>query len=129
MRSIQMLCELNMLSSNLNRKMILALSLGGIAGVLILVFAINGLSKTEVIIETRLSIFCFDGLFKIVFCSLLILYVPSLAYVIHLGNRITSSSNCDIGLTKKHQIFLVSIFFGSMISIVISLFIASGSCN
>ena len=115
-----------MFNLKLSRKEILACTLGAMFGIFILAEAIGGFQQHELIIEMRRDRLCFTGILKFIYCTLQIILVPSITYVLYLGSKISKVENKNVG---TGSIFIFFLFVISLFGSLICMIIASYSCS
>ena len=110
-----------------NRQEILAMLLGFMVLVLCISWALHGIMQSELILETRRQIYCFDGYVKYIFCGSVLVLCLTLIYIVPFGFKLIGNSGGKVE-SKLFPAFVYFCFFLSLIGVVACLFIASNNC-
>ena len=110
-----------------NRQEILAMLLGLMVLVLCISWALNGIVQSELILETRRQIYCFDGYVKYIFCGSALVLCFALIYIVPFGCKLVGTSVRKVE-PKFVPVLVFFCFLLSMVGVVVCLFIASNGC-
>jgi hypothetical protein len=114
---------------NTSRTEKLALILFLLVSLLTIAFVINGLQKSELVLELRRNTYCFQGYVKYLFCISVLVFLPSLLYTVYLGKKIQGNRNTKMVIGKVKNVILAGLFFTPLITIPVSFVIANFSCG
>lgn len=113
----------------INRTEILVLILLLLVFLVGIAFVFNGFHEPEMILEMRRRTYCFRGHLKSVFCISLLVFLLTLLYVLFLGKKIQISASKRLVIGKGKAIVVSVLFFGSLITIPVSIVFARYSCG
>ena len=111
----------------LNRQEILPILLGFMLLVLCMLWALLGIMQSELILETRRQIYCFDGYVKYIFCSSVLVLCLTLIYIVPFGLKWVGRAVGKVEL-KCLPAVVFFCFLLSIVGVVVCLFIASNGC-
>lgn len=114
---------------SISRTETLALILLLLVSLVDMVFVFNGLQEPELILEIRRRTYCFRDQLKYVFCISVLMFSPTLFYVLYLGKKNQINTGKKLVISKGKAIILSFLFFLPLITIPASMVVARYSCG